>query len=74
MTDVCITIDPVTKEPLRCNDPNDAKFNSEFCRTPFQWDGSPNCRFTTGSKSWLPVAENFERVNLEEQTLNTGRN
>src|SRR5919199_2909639 len=35
-------------------------------RTPLQWDASPNAGFTTG-RAWLPVAADFERVNVAAQ-------
>jgi len=35
-------------------------------RTPMQWDGSANAGFCPeGVESWLPVAEDFQQVNME---------
>ena len=36
-------------------------------RTPMQWDGQPNAGFTTGTP-WLPLAGDYERVNVNVQT------
>lgn len=35
-------------------------------RTPMQWDATPNAGFTTGAP-WLPVADDFAKVNVEAQ-------
>jgi alpha-glucosidase len=35
-------------------------------RTPMQWDGEPNAGFTSG-RPWLPVAPDFDRVNVARQ-------
>ena len=35
-------------------------------RTPMQWSAAANAGFTTG-EPWLPVADDFERVNVEAQ-------
>lgn len=67
MTDVCIKLDSETKKYSRCDDFNAFPFLREFCRTPFQWDDSPNAGFSSAAESWLPVSENFHRLNLEAQ-------
>lgn len=36
------------------------------CRTPMQWDPSPNAGFTTGAP-WLPLAEDATQVNVAAQ-------
>jgi alpha-glucosidase len=36
------------------------------CRTPMQWDVSPNAGFTTG-EPWLPIASDADRVNVAAQ-------
>lgn len=71
MTDVCITVDSVSGEYSRCSDINSFPFMREFGRTPFQWDSTANAGFSNGTSTWLPVSENFQRVNLVAQQ---GRN
>jgi alpha-glucosidase len=36
------------------------------CRTPMQWDGSPNAGFTTG-RPWLPLAADVAGSNVDAQ-------
>lgn len=36
-------------------------------RSPMQWSGEQNAGFSSGVKTWLPVAENFKTVNVEAQ-------
>ncbi len=38
----------------------------DFQRTPMQWSGEANAGFTHG-KPWLPVADDFEHTNVEQQ-------
>jgi alpha-glucosidase len=40
-------------------------------RTPMQWDGQPGAGFTSG-KPWLPLADDYERVNVNVQTEDPG--
>ena len=42
------------------------RFSRDNARTPFQWDGTENAGFTTGTP-WLPVNPNYRRINLAEQ-------
>lgn len=72
MTDVCVTVDSATKEFLRCEDPSLIPFAREFCRSPFQWDDSANAGFSNGSKTWLPLSESYESVNLAAQLATNG--
>lgn len=39
-------------------------------RTPMQWNDSAHAGFTDGSKPWLPIAENFEKINVESEERN----
>lgn len=39
----------------------------EVARTPFQWDDSNFAGFTSGSSTWLPVADNFTECNVKLQ-------
>ncbi|XP_031637625.1 probable maltase isoform X2 [Contarinia nasturtii] len=44
--------------------------NRDTCRTPMHWDGNTNAGFSTLSKArktWLPIALNYEQVNVEVQ-------
>lgn len=68
MTDVCVTLDATSKEYLKCSNPSTAPFIREFCRSPLQWDATANAGFSNGTKTWLPVAENYRTVNIESQT------
>nr|WEY18728.1 maltase A3-like protein [Bactericera cockerelli] len=43
------------------------QFSRDFCRSPFQWDASPNAGFTTNLYSWLPVNPNYWYKNLAVQ-------
>jgi alpha-glucosidase len=36
------------------------------CRTPMQWDGSPQAGFTTGIP-WLPLSDDYPAVNVREE-------
>ena len=44
--------------------------NRDECRTPMQWDSSPNSGFCPDSiSSWLPVNDNYSNINvLKEQS------
>lgn len=46
-----------------------ATFSRDRCRTPMQWNNSPNGGFSPdGIKTWLPVHQNYlEGVNVAEQ-------
>ena len=40
-------------------------------RTPMQWDDSPNAGFSpAGVKTWLPIAENYQELNVLKQQRN----
>ncbi|KAG6460818.1 hypothetical protein O3G_MSEX012242 [Manduca sexta] len=60
-----------TKDPQACNtdDPtNYWKKSRDPARTPYQWDGSKHAGFSNSSgDTWLPVADNYETVNLAAQ-------
>jgi len=40
--------------------------NRDECRTPMLWDTRQNAGFTSG-EPWLPVAENFNEINVQTQ-------
>ena len=46
-------------------------FNRDNCRTPMQWDRTPNSGFTAeGVTPWLPVQENAGSINVQAQQEN----
>ncbi|XP_046961498.1 maltase A1-like [Vanessa cardui] len=59
-----------TVDPSGCNtdDPiNYVSVSRDPERTPFQWSSEKNAGFSTGDKTWLPVAEGYETLNVEVQ-------
>ncbi|MFW5691967.1 MAG: alpha-amylase family glycosyl hydrolase [Chloroflexota bacterium] len=56
--------------PDRIQDPQGrgGGYNRDACRTPMQWDASPNAGFNNGQAvPWLPLALNYEQVNVAAQ-------
>lgn len=43
------------------------KFSRDPERTPFQWNDEVNAGFSTATKTWLPVADNYKEVNVRKQ-------
>ena len=47
---------------------NKVGFNRDECRTPMQWDESPNAGFSDdGVKTWLPFASDYADNNMTKQ-------
>lgn len=68
MTNVHLTWEE-TVDPPACNS-NPEIYESRSrdpARTPFPWDNTTNAGFTTGSKTWLPVGNNYKTVNVKAQ-------
>ena len=65
MEDVKIPIDQI-QDPWGKNIP---AFGRDKCRTPMQWDASPNAGFSpsTTPKTWLPLAPDFQERNVRFQ-------
>jgi alpha-glucosidase len=64
MTDVAVP--PAEwRDPQGLNMP-ELGLSRDPCRTPMQWGNKPYAGFSN-NKPWLPVAENFTRINVELQ-------
>lgn len=42
-------------------------YSRDPARTPYHWDNSTSAGFSTSTKTWLPVAEDFMELNLVKQ-------
>ncbi|KOB77337.1 Alpha amylase [Operophtera brumata] len=61
-----------TVDPSGCNTDDPINYWTESRdpeRTPFQWNSEKNAGFSSGDKTWLPVAEGYETLNVEAQSL-----
>ncbi len=43
------------------------EYNRDICRTPMQWDPSPNAGFSTAAP-WLPISSDWQVRNVRHQT------
>ncbi|KAM0733412.1 Maltase 1 [Formica fusca] len=59
-----------TQDPEACNAGKDryAALSRDPERTPFQWDATKNAGFSTANSTWLPVNENYKKLNLLKET------
>ncbi|PZC75322.1 hypothetical protein B5X24_HaOG206461 [Helicoverpa armigera] len=61
-----------TVDPSGCNTDDPINYwmaSRDPERTPFQWSADVNAGFSEGNKTWLPVAEGFENLNVEVQRV-----
>jgi alpha-glucosidase len=65
MADVFVPVEK-RRDPWGINKP-ESNFGRDPERTPMQWDSSPNAGFTAG-EPWLPLADNYETVNVAVQS------
>ncbi len=71
-----IGMQDVAVPPEQMRDPagriaDSGKFGRDPERTPMQWTPAANAGFTAG-QPWLPVAKDYERVNVERQREDQG--
>jgi alpha-glucosidase len=45
--------------------------NRDEVRTPMQWDGGQNAGFSTSDRTWLPVHDNYKRINVKVEGQDT---
>ncbi|XP_030031300.1 maltase A1 [Manduca sexta] len=59
-----------TVDPSGCNTDDPINYwtvSRDPERTPFQWNADKNAGFSSGHKTWLPVAAGYETLNVEVQ-------
>ncbi|XP_039956813.1 maltase A1-like [Bactrocera tryoni] len=68
MTDGKVTWEQ-TVDPQGCNanPSNYESYSRDPCRTPYQWDATKNAGFSSGARTWLPVASNYRTNNALAQ-------
>lgn len=68
MTDVFIPWED-TVDPQACQSSPEVFqwFSRDPARTPFQWNTSKNAGFSTATRTWLPVSDNYQTINVESE-------
>lgn len=68
MTDVWISWKD-TVDPQACNTNENVyeSYSRDPARTPFQWDDTTSAGFSTSTKTWLPVSENYKTINVKKE-------
>lgn len=58
-----------TQDPQACNSNETVfeQYSRDPARTPFPWDDSKNAGFSNATKTWLPVGDNYKKVNVKAQ-------
>ncbi|XP_054739590.1 maltase A1-like [Anastrepha obliqua] len=61
-----------TVDPAACNSNADIyeKFTRDPSRTPFQWSAGTNAGFSDAAKTWLPLAPDYQTLNVEVENAN----
>ncbi|XP_011205952.2 maltase A1 [Bactrocera dorsalis] len=56
-----------TVDPAACNSNKDIyeNFTRDPSRTPFQWTAGTNAGFSNASKTWLPLAPDYQTLNVD---------
>ncbi|XP_030374993.1 maltase A3-like [Scaptodrosophila lebanonensis] len=69
MTDGVISWED-TVDPAACNSNKDIfeQFTRDPSRTPFQWTDGTNAGFSTGAKTWLPLADDYKTANVQTES------
>ncbi|ETN61169.1 alpha-amylase [Anopheles darlingi] len=62
---------PDTIDPAACNtdEATYTLYSRDPVRTPFQWNNGTNAGFSNATKTWLPVADGYKELNVEQQLL-----
>lgn len=58
-----------TQDPAGCNAGEEEYyyFTRDPARTPMQWDTTKNAGFSTATKTWLPLADDYQKQNVQIQ-------
>ncbi|EDW74208.2 maltase A8 [Drosophila willistoni] len=69
MTDVEISWED-TVDPWACNSNPEIyeQYTRDPARTPFQWTNGSNAGFTDGPTTWLPLASDYDTINVETES------